>query len=107
MRFRSPLLIPPIGLISALEQSYFVKLNRADRAVMFAAEAAGLAELGQAVGLRIPHVITQGSTEAHAYLVLEYIALEALTPAAMTISHTWRAFARRASGRQSGLSLLG
>ena len=70
--------------IESAEQSYFVKLNRADRAVMFAAEAAGLAELGQAVGLRIPHVITQGSTEAHAYLVLEYIALEALTPAAMT-----------------------
>ena len=70
--------------IEAGERSYFVKLNRAERETMFAAEAAGLAELGQAVGLRVPRVIAQGRAGAHAYLVLEHIALHALSPAAMT-----------------------
>ncbi|MES1938807.1 fructoseamine 3-kinase family phosophotransferase [Salinisphaera sp. T5B8] len=65
-------------------QAYFVKLNRRECSLMFAAEAAGLAELSQAVGLRVPRVITLGQTDAHAYLVLEHIALDVLTPAAMT-----------------------
>ncbi|MBS62958.1 fructosamine kinase family protein [Salinisphaera sp.] len=70
--------------IENAERAYFVKLNRGEREAMFAAEAAGLAELAQAVGLRVPCVIAQGRAGAHAYLVLEHIALQALTPAAMT-----------------------
>jgi len=65
-------------------RSWFVKLNRVDRADMFAAEAAGLAELAQAVGLRAPAVIAHGITPAHAFLVLEHIELRALSPTAMT-----------------------
>ena len=65
-------------------QRFFLKLNRADRHAMFEAEAAGLAELGQAVGLRVPRVITHGTVGSHAFLVLEYIALQPLAPAAMT-----------------------
>jgi len=63
---------------------FFVKLNRADALAMFQAEAAGLVELGQAVGLRVPRVITHGTTAGHAFLVLEYIELQPLAPAAMT-----------------------
>lgn len=64
--------------------AYFVKLNRVDRADMFAAEAAGLYELAQAVGLRTPRVVTHGTTSAHAFLVLEHIELRPLSPTAMT-----------------------
>ncbi|GAB3671995.1 fructosamine kinase family protein [Salinisphaera aquimarina] len=63
---------------------YFVKLNRADRGHMFAAEAAGLRELQQAVGLRVPQPLVCGEIASHAYLVLEYIDLQPLSPAAMT-----------------------
>ena len=62
--------------IENAERAYFVKLNRGEREAMFAAEAAGLAELAQAVGLRVPCVIAQGRAGAHAYLVLEHIALQ-------------------------------
>lgn len=70
--------------LEANGQRYFVKLNRADRAAMFAAEAAGLAELDQAVGLRVPQVIAQDATASHAFIALEYIDLKPLVPAAMT-----------------------
>lgn len=55
---------------------FFVKLNRLDRADMFEAESAGLNELRQAVGLRVPEVIAQGVSHRRAYLVLEYIDLK-------------------------------
>ncbi|MES1923910.1 fructosamine kinase family protein [Salinisphaera sp. T31B1] len=63
---------------------YFVKLNRAHRAEMFSAEAAGLDELAQAVGLRVPRPVARGQASAHAYLVLEHIDLQPLSPLAMT-----------------------
>jgi len=62
---------------------YFVKLNNADREPMFSAEAAGLTELQQAVGLRVPEPVTSGATAEHAFLVLEYIGLREPTPKAM------------------------
>lgn len=66
------------------DAQYFVKLNRAARSDMFAAEAEGLAELHQAVGLRVPRVITRGVSGARAFLVLEYIAMRAPDATAMT-----------------------
>lgn len=72
------------GKAAGVAERYFVKLNRASRADMFAAESAGLKELAQAVGLRVPRPVAHGVTASHAFLVLEHIDLRPLSPAAMT-----------------------
>ena len=57
---------------------WFVKLNRASLAAMFAAEAAGLQELASLRQVRVPKVIDHGQCDGQAYLVLEYIELAGL-----------------------------
>lgn len=57
------------------DTAYFVKLNSARRADMFAAEAAGLAELRQCRALRIPEPVCHGSDAQSTWLVLEYLPL--------------------------------
>lgn len=57
------------------ETGYFVKLNSADKAEMFAAEAAGLQEIARSHTLRVPRPICHGANDAASWLVLEYIAL--------------------------------
>lgn len=57
--------------------SYFIKLNRASLASMFAAEFAGLQELANSQAPRVPTPITHGIAENHAFLALEYVALGA------------------------------
>jgi fructosamine-3-kinase len=59
-------------------QSYFLKLNAADRASMFEAEALGLQELGRCKALRIPEPVCWGRHGRHAYLVLEWLDLKPL-----------------------------
>lgn len=56
-------------------QRYFVKLNRPDRAEMFAAEADGLGELHAVGALRVPRPICAGVDNGEAFLVLEYLEL--------------------------------
>jgi len=56
-------------------QSYFVKLNSSHYLDMFETEAAGLTELGQAAALKVPEPLCWGSTQEHAYLVMEYLPL--------------------------------
>lgn len=56
-------------------RSYFVKLNAADKAEMFAAEAAGLEEIARSNALRVPRPICHGASVAASWVVLEYIAL--------------------------------
>jgi len=56
-------------------QRYFVKLNRAQRIEMFAAEAAGLATLRDARAIRVPEPICWGTDGDNAFLVLEHIEL--------------------------------
>lgn len=58
---------------------YFVKLNRATLAAMFAAEADGLAALAQCPALRVPRVVAQGASGDDAFLVLEYLELAPLS----------------------------
>ncbi|HEY0768282.1 MAG TPA: fructosamine kinase family protein, partial [Steroidobacteraceae bacterium] len=51
----------------------FVKVAARAALPMFAAEAAGLAELEQAHALRVPRVLASGQTERCAFLALEWI----------------------------------
>lgn len=59
--------------LQGTEQSYFVKLNRADTVDMFAAEAAGLTELATTCTVRVPSPVVHGKSAEHAFLVLEHI----------------------------------
>lgn len=57
---------------------YFVKLNRAARAAMFAAEAEALRALGRCAALHVPAPVCHGVAAGQAFLVLEYIPLRPL-----------------------------
>lgn len=54
---------------------FFVKMNHRTSLEMFAAEAAGLAELARPDGPRVPRPITHGVSGDDAYLVLEWLDL--------------------------------
>jgi protein-ribulosamine 3-kinase len=56
-------------------QTYFVKLNSAAHADMFAAEARGLRELRDSHSLRVPEPLCWGDDGQSAWLVLEDLAL--------------------------------
>ncbi|UCD67239.1 MAG: fructosamine kinase family protein [Betaproteobacteria bacterium] len=58
-------------IISNDDSNYFVKLNSARYAEMFAAEADGLRYLSGAHALRVPMPLCCGSDDEHAWLVLE------------------------------------
>lgn len=64
--------------LQAENRNFFVKLNSPDRLAMFEAEAAGLQALMQTQSIRVPKLIVCGKTTDHAFLVLEYIALNNL-----------------------------
>ena len=57
------------------ETEYFVKLNSAGQAEMFAAEYEGLEALRQCTALRIPAPVCQGEDGQSAYLVMENLEL--------------------------------
>jgi len=54
---------------------FFIKLNSADKAGMFAAEVAGLSEIAATQTVRVPQPITHGVAGKQSYLVLEHLAL--------------------------------
>lgn len=62
-------------LIEGGGRRYFVKLNRAEKAEMFAAEAEGLAEILATKTIRVPAPVCHGADERAAWLVLEYLEL--------------------------------
>lgn len=64
--------------LQAAGVDWFVKINRAALADMFAAEAAGLQELAAQQLIKIPSVACHGSVGNQAFLVLEYIELAGL-----------------------------
>ena len=51
-------------------QVFFVKLNAPERREMFAAEAAGLEEIGQACTIRVPRQVCHGANRAASWIVL-------------------------------------
>lgn len=64
---------------------FFLKLNAAAAADMFAAEAAGLAELAAARAVRVPRVVAAGVAAERAWLLLEYLELGAASAAAAAL----------------------
>ncbi len=68
--------------ISQGGEHLFVKCNSADTLPMFQAEARALTALARTETLRVPQVICCGHTAGHAFLVLEYLDLEATGSAA-------------------------
>lgn len=56
-------------------RTYFVKLNAPSRADMFAAEAAGLAEIARSQTVRVPRPICHGANGEASWLVLEHLVL--------------------------------
>jgi fructosamine-3-kinase len=61
--------------LSHQDHHYFIKLNQATQIEMFAAEAAGLAEIAQTHTLRTARPLCHGIAKNQAYLVMEYIQL--------------------------------
>ncbi|HSF22071.1 MAG TPA: fructosamine kinase family protein [Burkholderiales bacterium] len=56
-------------------RAYFVKLNAASRADMFAAEAEGLAEIARSNTVRVPQPVSHGADAKASWLVLEHLEL--------------------------------
>lgn len=54
---------------------YFVKLNRAEKAAMFEAEAQGLREMGRIAAVKVPKPISWGVAAGQCYLILEWLTL--------------------------------
>jgi len=61
--------------LQAADNNYFIKLNRAGMAEMFAAEQAGLQEIASTQTVNVPRPIATGVAGQQAFLVLEYIDL--------------------------------
>ena len=71
--------------VAAEDTQYFIKLNAASRAAMFAAEADGLAALSRADAVRVPGVQAHGCAGDHSYLLLEHLNLSRAGSAAATL----------------------
>jgi fructosamine-3-kinase len=76
-------------VLSDDERSYFVKLNAAAKAQMFAAEADALRELAAAKAIRVPHPISSGTAGAHSFLIIESLPFGAGRPS------DWEAMGRQ------------
>ncbi len=57
------------------QQRFFIKLNKASRLEMFAAEAEGLAEISKSNTLRVPEPLFRGTEGNYAFLILEYLEI--------------------------------
>jgi len=66
------------GHMAGEEHRYFAKVNEADRAAMFAAEADGLEALRKADSIAVPRVVTHGKDDDHSWLVLQWLELGSL-----------------------------
>jgi protein-ribulosamine 3-kinase len=69
-------------------RDYFTKLNVLDAKPMFEAEVEGLGALRAAGCLRVPSVVTLADDEDRAWLALEWLQLEPMSPASAAILGT-------------------
>ena len=63
------------GVMAGEAHRYFAKVNDAEKAAMFAAEAEGLEALRTADAIAVPAVVTHGEDGEHAWLVLQWLDL--------------------------------
>lgn len=63
------------ALLADADTRLFVKLNRADRLEMFAAEAAGLQAMAATDSIRVPHPVCTGVAGSEAFIAMEYLDL--------------------------------
>ncbi len=68
--------ISAASVIADGARRYFLKVQPAHRFDMFAAEAAGLAELAAADAVRVPQAVCHGVAGGRAFLVLEALSLD-------------------------------
>ena len=61
--------------LSGSPQTYFLKINHADRLTMFEAEAEALRQIDNTHTILVPKPICTGTTDAISYLVLEFLDL--------------------------------
>lgn len=71
-------------VLSGHGRAWFLKINRADRLSMFEDESAGLSELRQAVGLRVPIPVALDTDGEWSFLVMEHMELHTPTRDCMT-----------------------
>ncbi len=88
--------------IEGCGRSYFVKLNSADRADMFAAEAEGLREIAASATVRVPQPVCLGTNRAASWLVMEHIALGGARDGSMRELGRQLAALHRVTGRAFG-----
>jgi protein-ribulosamine 3-kinase len=81
---------------------WFVKLAPPERASMLAAEAAGLAELATAGGVRVPRVHGAGVAAGQAFLVLEWLERGTTTDRSQALLGERLAAQHRTSWREFG-----
>jgi fructosamine-3-kinase len=62
-------------VLSGDGERFFVKVNSAGKAEMFAAELAGLEELRRSNTVKVPEPLCSGTADGRAYLVMEYLPL--------------------------------
>jgi len=88
-----PVSVDPVGggcihtalkVVTHERETYFVKVNDAERAPMFASEADGLAALRAAGAVRAPEVISHDEDGEQAWLVLEWLDLAPLAAKSAT-----------------------
>jgi fructosamine-3-kinase len=75
------------------QQRYFVKVNQASKAPMFAAEALGLQEM--AAYIRVPRPLCWGTASVQSYLVLEWIDLGRSRSVSFAESPNWTEMGQR------------
>lgn len=71
------------AVVRGSNRAYFVKINRADRAYMFAAEASGLEEIGRTGTVRVPRPVCHGASGQASWIVLEHLELAPARAAGM------------------------
>jgi len=88
------------GESAGARSAFFAKLNDARHAPMFAAEAEGLAALGETGVLTVPRVVTHGRDDERAWIVMEWLDLSPLDAAGgAALGRSLAALHRRPRGR--------
>jgi fructosamine-3-kinase len=91
--------------VSSQDQTYFVKLNDASQAEMFAAEALGLQQISTTQTITVPQPICWGTAGNYGYIVLQWLDLGATNNQSWTaMGHQLAAMHRTGTNKNFGWS---